>query len=149
MAGYQNSVGQSRVAVVDGSDRIRMVLAGANPTADAVTDVYTQMAPTAFSSGVCNVKNSAGRVRGVNVVYTGATGSGLYLQLHNAANATTPTDSTIRWVWKIDTTNLIVDKDFVLDVPCSAGIKLAFSTTASTYTAATSETGVVASVLYA
>jgi hypothetical protein len=132
----------ARRMAADTSGRIRPMLAGAAPHADATTDVYTQLIPTAFTSGVAVVKATAGRVRHIHVIYTAATASGLYLQLHNAANATALTDATLRWSVKIDTTNLIVDRDFVIDIPCSAGIKLAFSSTAGTYTAATAETGI-------
>jgi len=133
----------------DSTGRLRTMPSGAAPHADATTDVYTQLAASAFSSGVRNVKNSGGRVRHVHAVYTGATGSGLFLQLHNAADATTPTDSTIRMVWPINTSTPIVNESLPFDLPCSAGIKLAFSSTASTYTAATSETGVAITVHYA
>lgn len=145
-AGFvDDATGANIVPKADTTGRPRVMLGGAAPHANATLDVYTQLSPTAFTSGICVVKATAGRVRHIHVIYTGATllATGLYLQLHNAATATAPTDALIRWVTRIDVTNLIVDRDFVIDIPCSAGIKLAFSSTASTYTAATSETGIV------
>lgn len=130
----------------DATGRPRIMLAGAAPHADATTDVYTRFptlgtAYTAFTSGVASLKGTAGRIRQLHIHYDGATGSGLYVQLHNAATATTPTDNTWVMSWPINATNSVIDFLSQIDIPCSAGIKLAFSTTRFTYTAATTETG--------
>jgi hypothetical protein len=132
-----------------GTARIR--IDGAAPIADGTTGVYSRL-PTAiaaggfatFTSGVLVIKGTAGRLRTLYVRYTGATGSGLFVQLHNAATATAPADALILYTWRIDTTFSVIEFAPGFDVACSAGIKLAFSTTATTYTAATTETASVA-----
>lgn len=122
----------------------RVKIEGSSPTADATTGVYTRFptigtASTAFASGVAQMKTSAGRVRTIEIFYTGATNSGLYVQLH-AVNGT-PTTATLVNSWPINAKSPRLTVPSEHDLPCPAGIALAFSTTETSYTAATTETG--------
>ncbi len=118
----------------------------AAPSADATSNVYTRFpalgtASVAFTSGIAVLKATAGRIRNLQIHYTGVTASGLYVQLHNAATATAPTNSTWVMAWPINSGASVVDFLSSIDVPLTAGIKLAFSSTRLTYTAAAAETG--------
>ena len=145
------AAGQGCPISVDGSGRVISMTAGAAPIADGTTHVYTRFpalgtAQVAFTSGVAILKATGGRIRNLHIHYTGATVASLYVQLHNAATATTPTDNTWVMAWPIDANTpaaSIIDFLSQIDIPCSSGIKLAFSSTRLTYTAAASETGAV------
>lgn len=140
-----NSVGNelaTELTQTNGNARVK--IEGSSPTADATTGVYTRFptigtASTAFASGVAQMKTLAGRVRTIEIFYTGATNSGLYVQLH-AVNGT-PTNATLVNSWPINAKSprLTIQSDH--DLPCPAGIALAFSSTETTYTAAAAETG--------
>lgn len=133
--------------ITDSSGRLRVVTCR-NIVADGTTDAPTRFPASgdfiAFSSGVAIVKATTGRLFGVDIHYTGATASGLYVQLHNAASATTPTTSTIIKSWPINVSAYQIERDFdALDLCFSAGIKVVFSSTRLTTSIATTETGAV------
>lgn len=129
----------------DLSGRPRVVFVR-NLVTDGATDAPTRFPSTgdvtAFSSGIAVVKATGGRIRRFRVYYSGSTGSGLYVCLYNAASATAPSSANFDESWPINTNAPFLEVAFAEEDKClSAGIKFAFSTTPTGYTAATSETG--------
>lgn len=116
-----------------------------NLTADGTTDAKTRW-PTggdlsASSSGVIVLKTTGGRIYMIDVYYTGSTASNLWLQLHNAASATTPTTATLRKSWPMNNgANIQIEWESELGFELSAGIKLVASSKRITTTIATTET---------
>lgn len=139
----------ARNIAVDTSGRVRIIHAR-SLFADGTTD-----APTRFpaggdfissSSGVALVKATGGRLHGFLAIYTGATATGRYLHLHNAASAITPTTSTLLWSWPINTSIPRIEWDAPFDMCCPNGVKFTISSTERTETIATTETFVVAGI---
>jgi hypothetical protein len=121
-----------------------MTAQGLIPSNDSSTGLYTNFPLTAFT-GKQLIKNGAGRLRDLVVGYTAATGSGLFIQLHNAAAiGDVATGTLLRPGWPINSTTTLVERDFLEPpIAMTTGVSVAFSSTQNTYTAAAAETGVV------
>jgi hypothetical protein len=98
-------------------------------------------ASLALSSGVVLVSASIRRIRRFNFYYTGATASGRYLQAHNSATTAGISNATFVMGWPVNTGAASLEWDSPIDVPLTAGLVFAISSTPVVYTAATSKTG--------
>ncbi len=146
-AGGRPTGGQNWVPfATDTSGRLYSLVAGNNPTPDATTSVYSILLGTSGPSAITGAivaKASAGRVKRIVVDYTGASGT-VYVQIHKALSTGTATTSTLMepgMPMGTGSTTLVFEPS--IDLPCTTGIVIAFSSTKSTYTAAGAETGFV------
>lgn len=108
-----------------------------------VTDVYSILlggsGPAAITS-VINAKSSAGRVKRIVATYTGLSAT-TYLQIHKSSNTTVSTSTLLESGIPIGTATPYMVFSPEIDLPCTTGIAIAFSSTQNTYTAAVTETG--------
>lgn len=125
-----------------------VLVSGWQPTieqipSDATTSVWSNLFG-ATSGGGAVVKASPGRLRYLRVVYTGATTSGLWVQLHNATTVAGASSATLlESGFTINSTNPDLYLNISEQLACSTGIVVLFSTAQNTTTLAAAETGFV------
>lgn len=141
-----SSPGLTNDVHVDTWGRVHTAVAGNAPIADATTDVYSILLGTSGPSAITGAvvaKASAGRVKRYVLKYTGASGT-TYVQIHKAATTGAAATSTLLEPgMPCGTGSPTVIFEPSIDLPCTSGIVIAFSSTQDTYTAAGAETGTI------
>lgn len=93
----------------------------------------------ASSSGIIIIKDDGGKLYRVDIIYTGSSDSGLWIQLHDASLATIPTTSTLRLSRPINSSINIIEIEFYNPYIFTLGIKVIISSTKDTSTISASE----------